>query len=187
MAERFQFDVARQYSRSEREGILRPWQKDQFAHLVVERSGLDALTRVLGFFKHTPESFFLLDSLTRSRANLPDPVAIVLFPRDYHLAGHFLQLRGPRGDVKSTFCSYHPGDPPVDYPPVSVIYLPDWEIFAELSAKSPLLAGAWDLVAEADRTYRWLVLADLLPEPWASETEASDKTRFRHVFDAQQR
>ncbi|MBA3655963.1 MAG: hypothetical protein H0W69_01265 [Gemmatimonadaceae bacterium] len=147
---------------------------------------MEALDRALEPFSQTAEGFLFLDSLTRSRANLPDPAAIVVFPRDYQLAGHFLQLRGDRVDVKCSFCSYRPGDLPRAYPPVSIIYIPDWEIFADLASKSPLLAGAWDSVAGADKRQSWIILADPLSEPWASNAETTDDALFRTFRDNRQ-
>ena len=181
MAERFQLGVAHGFSRHEVDGEFTPLAPDSFAHLILAPSGMAALERAMIPFGQTAYGILLLDSFTRSRAKLPDPVAIVLFDRDYSLIGHFLELRGERSDVKCTYCSYRPDQPPPAYPPISLVYVPDWEIFATMARGSPLLAGAWSSLSDADHRKRWLCIADPLPEQWVATMEASDRKTFTRI------
>ena len=170
--------VAHGVSRREIGGVMSGWNPDRFAHLVLDAHGQTALDRALEPFGQTVEGLLFLDSLTRSRSDIPDPAAVVVYPKDYLLSGHMLQLRGERTDVKFTYCSYKPTDPPLAYPPVSLVYVPDREILSILALKSPMLAQAWTLVCDTDPTARWLCIVDPLAADWVSDAERMDRALF---------
>jgi hypothetical protein len=83
--------------------------------------------------------------------------------------------------VKLSYCSYKAGDDVLEYPPVSIIYVPDREILGAPAEQSPMFSGAWGLVRDTPPGDQWLCIADPLPEPWASEAERTDRALFARV------
>lgn len=179
MAYLLEFHIAKSFSRDVVDGLPSPWRADSFAHLVLAPRDAARLTHALSSFGNDADQFLELDSRTRSRGEVPDPCAIILLPRDYLLAGHFIQIRGERSDVKFSYASYSSQSSPSAYPPLSLIYLPDWDIGARLALQSPLVGGAWELLSTADRERHWLCVADPLPDEWVTEHEAIDREIFR--------
>lgn len=182
MSELYRFRVARGLSRQQDGDSMSDWNDTGFRHLVLERDAHAAMERALVSFGQNVDGLLFLDAMTRSRAGMADPAAMILLPRDYWLSGHVLEVRGARKDVKFTYCSYRPDATPLQYPPVSLVYVPDREILATLSEKSPIFAAGWSLVRDQDASEQWLCITDPLPEPWASDAERADRALFNRLI-----
>lgn len=108
------------------------------------------------------------------------PWAIVLFEREFRLAGHVRTTRQAEGDVMFSGYSIRPGYSPRRHgaPPVSILLFRDKPTAAGHADASPLFRVCWDALVDLPAERHWLCVADSPPEDWVRETESGDDVLF---------
>ncbi len=108
------------------------------------------------------------------------PWAIVLFEKEYQLAGHAVSLRKCREDFG--FSSY---SSEMDYtlseagvPRLSFFIVFNRDAFKAAAGESPLFLKAWDLLEGKSESLHWIGIADPPPQEWVVEASARDAQLF---------
>jgi len=113
---------------------------------------------------------------TFRQAQLPIPWAIVMYEKEYPLAGHFLSIRGDEGQLPFTSWSVgkHWGRP--ELPPFSVILALSKDAFERAAERSPMLDGAWEALRDCHSEGHWACIAPALEEETISRLSTRDST-----------
>jgi hypothetical protein len=157
-----------------------PWQEDEWAPLVFAPDAVEAFDDVLAPFDTDTDTWLAAEFVTRRRRELPPPVAVIAFQKEYRLAGHFVTIRTDRRALPFTTYSLRPGERP-RYPLISLIYAFDWRELEATASKSPFLKGAWEALSQCDSRTRWLCIADPLPQDWVATVSVDDEAVYRNA------
>lgn len=135
------------------------------------------------------ESFLSrLDRVTATQFDAA-PWAIILFPREYRLAGHLREVRSNTTDIRLSFYSaLHPNFPGLaeaglDVPPLSMLWVFEKEaLMLSAASGSPLLKDAWNGLKTASVEKNWVYVADDLDPAWVSTQQECNTSLFmRHM------
>jgi len=99
---------------------------------------------------------------------IPIPWAIIAWEKEYPLGDHFCSIRGDDGKLPfASWCVDSDWDNSIR-PPVSFILALEKAAFERAVKRSPMLEGAWELLADADAAGAWFCLAPELDGEWVT-------------------
>jgi len=108
------------------------------------------------------------------------PWVIILFEKEYKLAGHISSIRNNRRDA--LFTSYSLAD---DYsiqingvPLMSVILIKDKSVLSYLTDKSELFKPAWEYLKDANEKLYWVFISKPPNESWYNKLKVDDNKLY---------
>lgn len=108
------------------------------------------------------------------------PWVIILFEKEYKLAGHISSIRNNRRDV--LFTSYSLAD---DYsiqthgvPLMSIILIKDKSVLSYLTDKSELFKPAWEYLKDANEKFYWVFISKPPNESWYNKLKVDDNKLY---------
>ena len=113
------------------------------------------------------------------------PWAIVFYPKEYPLSGHFLSIRKNADDMRfSTYSLLRDRnlrfDPAIDgAPPLSFLWIFSKSALEETAKhNSPLLEDVWQTLAHKSPESSWVAFPEALDSHWVSEVEKTNTEMF---------
>jgi hypothetical protein len=104
------------------------------------------------------------------------PWAIVLFEKEYRLAGHVSTLRQSREDF--SISAFSRTDRLLDVksriPPVAILYFNKKPALKAAAQQSELFGKAWEMLEDKPEERHWICIPHPPPEEWVKQFEASD-------------
>lgn len=163
--------------RSVRDGVPDPWTTCDL--VVLPDEAMAAMDAILVQFGSTAAEW--CDRLNASLSNgMAMPWAVIALGREYHLAGHFSQIRGAPAEMRFSPYSDVPKDRPSDYvPPLGVILAASKAALKAASARSVLLESAWNTLAEKASNLHWLCMPEPPSDDWVRGHESGDDVLFQ--------
>ncbi len=127
------------------------------------------LDRILEPFGRSAWSWEMGVQRTIEKGRIPIPWAIIAWEKEYPVQEHFCSIRGDDGKLPfASWCVDSSWDNSIR-PPVSFIIATEKAAFESAAKRSPMLGGAWELLADADAKGSWFCLAPELDEEWVAE------------------
>jgi hypothetical protein len=143
----------------------------------------EAIDALLSQFDTDATDFFIdLDETNRKQQRWP--WAIVLYEKEFRLAGHVLSMRQNREDLSFSSYSMNKGLSLGQHiekhavPPFSFFLLHNKAAIAAAAEKSPLFQEAWRLLADKDEYSHWICIAPPPPNDWVIKTSVGDDELF---------
>ncbi len=115
------------------------------------------------------------------------PWAIVLFDKEFRLAGHAASVRKNRGDFSFTAYSMKSGASMVEQgvaPPLSVILINNKKALEHAAIQSKLFSAAWEQLAEQSENQHWVCIADSPSEEWLQQISQNDDQLFMKIINS---
>lgn len=108
------------------------------------------------------------------------PWALILFDREYPLAGHLVTIRRDRRSILFAPYSEVPQPKPEGFiPAVGYVLVKTPGVLAEAAASgSPMFAEACSLLKSKPDDRHWICLPDPLPPEWVQQTSLNDDDRY---------
>ena len=154
--------------------------EDQRISSRLSPAGEARLTAVLKPHQLHPVRFLYHITSSIYRENIK-PWCIVVFKKEYHLAGHIYSKR--RDQKNPLFTSYTllrdwGGDIEKKPPDCSALFYYTKGAAKEMSRRSPLFQSCWPTMQFLPEGRVWLIFPPSLNEDWVKETEKGDAALF---------
>lgn len=141
-------------------------ESERFGALCLSDKGMTAFDNYLRSFETDAESVLWRMSVSIMKGEYPPPWAIIAFDRNYPIARHLNDIRGPSSDLRySSFDFLRENSIPPDRSAVSMIVGMTRKAIEELAPRSPVLQPSWEYIQLKNAAKSWLLLADPLQDP----------------------
>ena len=113
------------------------------------------------------------------------PWAIVLFEREFRLAGHVVSLRQQRSDFFCSAYSLKPGEYSLaehGVPPVSILFINKKQALKDAARESELFKKAWNQLASKSEHQHWICISESPSNEWVNITSVNDDQLFLEII-----
>jgi hypothetical protein len=179
MSAYYEFVFLESFIRREVAGSMTPWEMDDDTMIAFPDEAINALDHILEPYNSNESLLSRSLEITLRQLNR-QPWAIIVFDREYPLAGYFTSIR-PNPQTMPFFpFTKAPHPIPDDFVPrVGGILVMGKDAIPEIAVVgSPLIAEAWNMLKARPADKQWLCLPDPLPESWVEETSRDDNERY---------
>lgn len=158
---------------------------------------LDAVLKPYGYHSHSssslkPNTLDFIKYIEFRCAYRKAPWAILLFPHEYRLSGHFLSMRPDRSMIWTSYSlaklwidnegNVEPREEPIPLPLSVIIFYSKSSLAGVAEISSPLFKTAWDALKTCAEDKIWITIAPSLDQQWVIREQVISDELHKEYF-----